>query len=108
MRVCAQPGCPTLTQTRYCWPHTRTRDKARGTRQARGYDAHHDQLRAAWQQRIDYGELVTCWRCGTQVTGRRWHLGHDDTDRTIYRGPECEPCMAGFDKVFLDQMSRTG
>jgi hypothetical protein len=93
-RVCAEPGCPTLTTTPRCPIHTRARDRARGTRQARGYDAAHDATRAMWQARIDAGKPITCWRpdCTTVLTGRAWHLGHDDHDRGITRGPECIPC----------------
>jgi hypothetical protein len=30
-----------------------------------------------------------CWRCGGWVNPSiPWHLGHDDVDRSIYRGPE--------------------
>ncbi len=47
MRVCSQPGCPELTTTTYCTEHTRARDRARGTRQQRGYDRAHEQRRAA-------------------------------------------------------------
>ena len=24
--------------------------------------------------------------------GMKWHLGHDDNDRRVYRGPECVGC----------------
>lgn len=60
----------------------------------RGYGHGHQQLRALWQHRIDSGEIVICWRpgCDQQITGTQWHLGHDDHDRTIYRGPECIHC----------------
>lgn len=93
-KVCAEPGCPTLTDTTRCTEHTRARDKARGSRQARGYDAAHDKLRTQWQARIDRGDDVRCWRpgCGVRLTGRAWHLGHDDHDRSVYRGPECIAC----------------
>jgi hypothetical protein len=47
MRVCAQPGCPTLTDTSRCATHTREREQARGTRQQRGYGAEHEAIRAA-------------------------------------------------------------
>jgi hypothetical protein len=91
-RVCAEPGCPTLTDKTRCTTHTRAKDKARGTRQQRGYDATHDQLRATYQRRIDSGEVITCWRpgCWTVLHGRAWHLGHHD-NRT-HAGPECVPC----------------
>lgn len=44
------------------------------------------------------GELVAagrgfCWRCGRHIPpGGRWHTGHDDYDRSRYRGVECPPC----------------
>lgn len=80
---CPVDGCPTLVPagTSRCPVH------ARGTRQARGYDAAHDRLRAAWQARIDAGEVVLCADgCGTRITGRAWDLGHTD-DRRAYVGP---------------------
>ena len=94
LRVCAESGCPTLTDTTRCADHTRARDKARGSRQARGYDAAHDALRADYQRRMDQGETFTCWRCAEagkahDVNPTRWDLGHDDADRGVYRGPEC-------------------
>lgn len=92
-RVCLEPGCPTLTTGARCAPHRRARDKARGTRQERGYDADHDRLRAEWQRKLDAGLVAFCWRCKrTRIDPRNWHLGHDDADRSLYRGPECPPC----------------
>lgn len=97
MKVCRVPGCPTLIPSDayrgLCPEHRRQRDKARGGRTARGYGHPHQLIRQRWEQRIDAGELVTCWRCGWPITSRdRWHLGHDDTDRSITRGPEHEAC----------------
>lgn len=91
-RPCAEPGCPTITAQTRCTKHTRQLDKARGTRQQRGYDAPHDRLRADYQSRMDAGEAFMCWRCTRPIDPAAWHLGHDDEDRTKYRGPECEPC----------------
>ena len=92
-RVCSEPGCPVLIdQGTRCPTHTRQRDQARGTRQARGYDAAHDRLRASYQRRMDAGEPFVCWRCSRLIDPDDWHLGHDDHDRTRYRGPECPPC----------------
>ena len=93
-RVCAEPGCPTLTDRARCTEHTRQRDKARGTRQQRGYDAAYDIERVTWQRHMDAGHVVTCWRCAEQgkphpVDPARWHLGHDNHDRRIIRGPQC-------------------
>ena len=92
MKVCAEPGCPELSNTTRCPTHTRAKDKARGTRQERGYGATHDRLRAAYQRRMDAGEHFTCWRCPRPVDPTNWRLGHDDLDRSKYRGPECTPC----------------
>lgn len=59
---------------------------------ARGYGAPHRALRAEWQRVVDAG-AAECWRCGREVKpGDEWHLGHDDNDRTKYRGVECPKC----------------
>jgi hypothetical protein len=92
LRVCAEPGCPTLTKATRCPEHTRARDKARGTRQERGYGQQHATLRAAYQRRMDAGEIFTCWRCLREIDPADWTLGHCDDDRTVYHGPECPPC----------------
>lgn len=94
-RVCAEPDCPTLIDhgTR-CTTHTRARDRARGTRQARGYDRTYDQARRSYQQRMDAGERFECWRCAAlskahSIDPKSWHLGHCDDDRAVIHGPEC-------------------
>ena len=99
-RVCAEPGCPTLTDKTRCVEHTRQRDKARGTRQQRGYDAEHDRMAQEWRAKVARGERVICWRCGERITDPSdCHLGHDDHDRSITRGPEhgrrCNLAAAG-------------
>lgn len=67
---------------------------AKRTTAQRGYGSHHRKIRDHYQAIIDSGEAVYCWRpdCGKQLFGRDWHLGHDDDDRTKYRGPECIKC----------------
>ena len=37
-KPCAYPGCPELTEGRYCEKHAREDDRARGTATQRGYD----------------------------------------------------------------------
>ncbi len=97
-RACLGPGkgerCPhgAITAKPRCPACTRVLDKTRGTKQQRGYDADHDRLRAAYQRRMDAGETFDCWRCHQPINPHHWHLGHDDHDRTRYRGPECPPC----------------
>lgn len=46
LKRCLEPGCPTLTTTTRCPPHTRARDAARGTSTQRGYGKEHAALRA--------------------------------------------------------------
>lgn len=88
-KVCAEPGCPTLTDRTRCNTHERARDRARGTRQERGYGADHDREAKRWRDAVRRGELVTCWRCGDPITDPNdCHLGHDDHDRRVTRGPE--------------------
>lgn len=58
----------------------------------RGYGWQHQQLRAKVKTQVDQG-TEHCWRCGKWLNpDEPWDLGHDDKDRTIYRGPECRPC----------------
>lgn len=93
-------GCririPTGTRCTEC---ARDYEEQRGTRQARGYDAAHVAERARWAPKVAAG-IVTCWRCGQLIGATEpWDLGHDDNDRTKYRGPEhagrCNRAAAG-------------
>lgn len=92
LRVCTEPGCPEFVKSGRCEDHRRQRDRARGTRQERGYDTEYDRLRKAYVKRMEAGERFHCWRCRTRIDPARWHLGHDDHDRSIIRGPECPAC----------------
>jgi len=68
----------------------RTR-KTGGTTQ-RGYGYSHQALRERHRPAVEAGQ-VNCWRCGQWIApGAPWDLGHDDNDRTIYRGPEHRRC----------------
>lgn len=97
-KVCSYPGCPALVSPSayrgLCDEHRKQRDRERGSAADRGYDAEHRAARRAWQQRIDAGRVVICWRpgCDTRIAGTAWHLGHDDRDRSVTRGPECVGC----------------
>jgi hypothetical protein len=64
----------------------------------RGYGYEHKKLRAQIKPIVEAGR-ATCWRCQQPIRkGQLWDLGHDDDDRTKYRGPEhanAADCPAG-------------
>lgn len=92
MRVCLEPDCPTLTDKSRCDRHTRERERARGTRQERGYGSDHVAERKRWAPFVATG-LVKCWRCRELIASNApWDLGHADNDRSKYRGPEHVAC----------------
>lgn len=91
MKVCAEPGCPTLVKGGRCTIHAREAEKRRGSRQERGYDANHDRLRAEWEPKVATGR-VRCARCRRLIrAGTAWDLGHSE-DRKSYTGPEHASC----------------
>lgn len=92
MRVCSEPGCPSM-QTEYkCLAHRRIAEQARGTTAQRGYGATHQHMREAWRPAVQAGR-VHCARCGRPIRpGQLWDLGHHDRDRTRYTGPEHAAC----------------
>jgi hypothetical protein len=83
LRVCAEPDCPVLGTSTRCTEHERAKDKARGTRQERGYDAGHVRERNA-QLEDAYG--TRCHFCDERMwPHQELHLDHTE-DRTGYRG----------------------
>lgn len=96
MKVCSTPGCPELTASSRCPQHTRATDKARGSRQARGYTWTHDRLRAQWATRIrTHGAHCHAEHCLEPTRrinpGDPWDLGHTP-DRQRWTGPEHRRC----------------
>lgn len=64
----------------------------KGSTYARGYTGRHERERERWKPRVRAGQ-VNCWRCGRWLDpAQPWDLGHDDNDRTQYRGPEHVGC----------------
>ncbi|AYR00965.1 HNH endonuclease [Arthrobacter phage Hestia] len=99
MRICSRRGCPNITAQSLCPQHKAEAERARGNANQRGYGARHQQLRREWTPKVNAGQ-VDCWRCGHLIQpGTAWDLGHDDSDRTKYRGPEhanqCNRAAAG-------------
>ncbi|WP_328339511.1 hypothetical protein [Micromonospora sp. NBC_00421] len=100
LKVCASPGCPELVRTGRCPTHTRATDRARGTRQQRGYGPAHEQERERWRPAVERGEVdcaaPTCVMPERRIkVGQLWDLGHTD-DRTTWRGPEHQLCNRGW------------
>ena len=97
-RVCSQPGCPHIQPEAKCPQHRQAAEHARGTTTQRGYGTAHQAARNQWKPAVQTGG-VTCWRCAQPIRpDQRWDLGHDDHDRTRYRGPEhigCNRATAG-------------
>lgn len=93
MRVCLEPGCPEVQAKSRCLTHRSQQERRRGSRTERGYGwEDHVKPRQAAAPLVATGN-VKCWRCG-QFIGQDepWDLGHDDTDRSKYRGPEHVAC----------------
>ena len=66
-----------------------------GRTTALGYGYKHQQERRKWERQVEAGGIV-CWRCGYAIIpGQPWDLGHDDYDRTRYKGPEHIKCNRG-------------
>jgi hypothetical protein len=93
-RPCPKPGCPEPTppSQRFCDAHMAEYERGRGTKAQRGYGRSYQSERKVWVRMVAEG-VVSCWRCHAPIPpGGDFHLGHDDNDRNIIRGPECPPC----------------
>lgn len=87
-----------ITQTRRSQP--RSTKRPRKTTAERGYGHEHKKQRAAIEPLVRSGRAV-CWRCIAEGVPKEqakirpdepWDLGHDDHDRSKYRGPEHVSC----------------
>lgn len=76
----------------------------RATPAQRGYGKRHRELRAAWAPYVEAGRVkCTAPVCvveratGTRriARGAEWDLGHDETDRRKYAGPQHQECNRG-------------
>jgi len=103
MRVCSCIGCPAhdgscpeLSTARRCPDCASQAEQRRGSRQARGYDRGHDNLREHWRPKVERCEVdcqnpVCLMPIRRILPGQAWQLGHTP-DRTAYRGPEHQLC----------------
>lgn len=66
---------------------------ANDVERAREYrSARHKAERRRVLAEVSSGEAF-CWRCGQHIPpGAPVHVGHDDWDRSVYRGAECPSC----------------
>jgi len=77
--------------------------RSRGSTTQRGYGRVHDRVREQLAPLVLAGQ-VRCWRCGDAIwPGEPWDLGHDDHDRSQYRGPEHARCNRSAAKALQDQ-----
>jgi hypothetical protein len=78
-RPCIEQGCPRLTTGTRCDEHRKAKDRARGTRQARGYGADHQHARAELATLLPArcGGGVGAPYCGRWITpDDRWVAAH--------------------------------
>jgi hypothetical protein len=89
---CGRHGCTKVVQgVKHCPTHTAELQQRANTT-SRGYGWKHQKRRAADAPVVTAGR-ATCWRCGLPIApGAEWHEGHDDNDRSVYRGPEHVRC----------------
>lgn len=98
-RVCLD--CPTIVASgSRCTACERRRDRARGTRHERGYNAEHDAARAAWLPLVQAGTVAcrrvsngTCLEADPLIgPDEPWQLGHPDAHCPAPRAPEHRRC----------------
>lgn len=108
---CGDEFMPTHHSQTYCSKDCRPRSRsgAKISRAERGYGREHAAKRRWYKTNVvDKGEGY-CWRCGVWLDpAEPWDLGHDDNDRSIYRGPECRPCNRGTAAVRGNQARPAG
>lgn len=75
----------------------------------RGYGSAHQRERARVKRDVVDKGLGVCWRCGGWIDpSMPWDLGHDDLDRSVYRGPEHRgrECPAGGNRATSGRRKR--
>jgi hypothetical protein len=86
-KACSVCGRIALPGTNRCAEHPRATKTS-----ARGYGGAHQRLRKTWEREVAAGGVL-CARCGGLISpDEPWDLGHDDSDRSLYIGPEHRAC----------------
>lgn len=84
---------------------------SKGSTNQRGYGNDHQKIRKKLEPAVAAGQ-ATCWRCGLPILPtQQWDLGHDDHDRSVYRGPEhahTADCPAGGNRATKGRQRKTG
>lgn len=80
-RICAQRGCPRITDQDRCPEHRAARERQRDSYYKRSGGAEFTSLRKVWAVEVAKGN-VPCGRCGIILQpDEPWHFDHDDNDR---------------------------
>jgi hypothetical protein len=62
----------------------------------RGCGREHQRLGEQLRPMVEAGEVI-CSRCGRPILpGQRWHVDHDDADRSLYRDGPTGPTSHAF------------
>lgn len=108
--VCARSFVARAPHGRFCSKSCRERSRTRLSASERGYGPEHSRLRRQVAAVVKAGAAV-CWRCGLPIAaGQAWDLGHDDDDRSVYRGPEhrhARDCPQGGNRATSGRRRRT-
>lgn len=87
-RPCLQPGCPNLVRN-----GSRCPEHSGPASRGYGWTDGHRQRRLDLVAQLERDGYLVCWRCGgTITTATDMHLGHDDQDHSVTRGPEHRLC----------------
>lgn len=74
------------------WHRKNLNTPAEQARNAKYRSPEHKAARAHYRSLLERGVILGCWRCGKRINPDHWHLGHDDAQVNLIRGPECPGC----------------
>jgi hypothetical protein len=74
------------------WHRKNLNTDAERARRAKYQSAEHKAARKHYKTLVERGVILRCWRCGARIVPGNWHVGHDDVNVNLIRGPECATC----------------